>query len=539
MRAAARVHTTTRAPLRRDAALYRLPPDASGGRWGLGRVSREFEASSGNLTEALIERMNGWAAREEAFAGLCLRREGWRRLPAEILLLDGSPSRMPLTAETARVVRAWLAERGSAIPVRVVNRREELLARVARAPGETLVLSQTAQRSLYDSHLAEALGERGVVVVPGPITAPGGPLSNKKVTYELLNGVKENRNGHGGRLTARYAAIEVDGDGPAASARAILEEAARLSRRWKTSTFFVKPQEGGGGRGGFRLDLFPEGFAIPDLGRLGVPPARPYPLPLPLDPDDRGHVRALAFVAERFAASPATAKAYLQASPLTRMRKGAARAAHLAALLRRCPPLLMADLRAAAEPFAQAQRRLASAIENYEDLFEVRYQPLLCAWIDFGLFSLRAHLRMSRTGPVLESIYARLFPLEFTGQSVGVIGVDSIANRADGGMEFNRYAPLHAPLAAAVGGTDALALRLRGAFHAFGRFVGLLPRAEREALPVRAEFDISPLNGLIAEGNADPVRAHCVNTRWGRFRADTRAWLEDALAYYSWKTSGG
>ncbi|OGL64487.1 MAG: hypothetical protein A3I72_12840 [Candidatus Tectomicrobia bacterium RIFCSPLOWO2_02_FULL_70_19] len=539
MRAAAPASKTARRPLRRESSLYRLSPDASGGQWDLLRVTREFDASPGNLTEEMIERMNGWAAREEAFAGLRLRKEGWKRLPGEILLLDGSPSRMPLAPETARVVAAWLAERGAAIPVQVVNRREALLERVARSPRETLVLSQTAQRSLYDSHLAEALIERGVVVVPGPITAPGGPLSNKKTTYELLNnGHPEGSNGHPARLAARYHTIEVDGDGPAATARAILEEAQRLARKWGETAFFVKPQEGGGGRGAFRLDIFPEGFSLPDLSRLGVPPERSCPLPLPLDPADRSHLKALAFVADRFAASPATARAYLDSSPLPSLPKGGARTAHLAGLLRHCRLPLMENLRAAAEPFPKAQRRLARAIENYEDLFEVRYRPLLCEWIDFGLFSLRVHLRMSRSGPVLESLYARLFPIEFTEQSIGTIGVDSITNRTGGGMEFNRYAPLHPSLAAAAGGVDALAKRLRGAFHAFARYVRLLPPEERIALPVRAEFDLSPLNGLIAEGNADPVRAQCPNTRWERFCADSQAWLEDALAYYSWKAGG-
>lgn len=535
MRAAARSPEVARRPLRREPSLYRLTPDASGGQWDLTRVCREFDGSPGNLTEELIERMNGWAAREEAFADLRLRKMGWKRLPGEILLLDGSPSRMPLTPETARVAAAWLAERGASVPVQVLNRREALLARAARSPRQTLVLSQTAQRSLYDSHLAEALDERGVVVVPGPLTAPGGPLSNKKTTYELISNVAAGANGHVAPLAARYQTIEVDGESPAATARSILDQAGRLSREWGTAVLFVKPQEGGGGRGAFRLDVFPEGFALPDLSRLGVAPERACPLPLPLDPADRGHLRALAFVADRFAASPATARAYLDNSPLPSLRKGGARTAHLAGLLRRCRPFLVEGLRAAAEPAARAEHRLAQAIESYEDLFEVRYRPLVCEWIDFGLFSLRVHLRMSRSGPVLESLYARLFPVEFTEQSIGVIGVDSISNRTGQGMEFNRYTPLHPSLVAAAGGLDPLAKRLRGAFYAFARFVRFLPSEERTALPVRAEFDLSPLNGLISEGNADPVRAQCPNTRWERFRADTEDWLEDALAYYSWK----
>lgn len=55
-------------------------------------------------------------------------------------------------------------------------------------------------------------------------------------------------------------------------------------------------------------------------------------------------------------------------------------------------------------------------------------------------------------------------------------------------------------------------------------------------MPVRAEFDISPMSGLIPEGNADPVRGHCANSRWLSFCANTGEWLEDALAYYSWKS---
>ncbi len=540
MRLPFRPGLATPALLRRSPSLYRLTPDASGGRWDLLRVSREFDAPQGELTEDLIEHLNDWAAGESVFSGLALRGEEPKRLPSAILFLDGSPSRMPLTAETARVASAHLAERGLSIPTRVVNLREELLERVARAPRETLVVSQAAQRSLYDARLAEALVSRGVVVVPGPLTAPGGPLSNKKTTYELLNGVNldPEANGYPSRLTARYQTVEVNGGSAAAAAEAILDAAARLSREWRTTALFVKPQEGGGGRGCFRIDAFPEGFALPDLSRLGTAAERVVPLPLPLDPANRSHLKALAWLGHRFEASPATSKAYLHGDRL-RPWGGVGTTALLGRLLRECRPSLEEGLRRAAEPRHTARERLARAIENYEQLFGVPYRPLICDWIDFGLFSVRAHFRLGRRGPLLEALYARLFPIEFTDKSVGIVGVDSIANRTEGGMEFNRYSPLLPVLADSVGGAEALCARIHGAFHAFARFVALLPPEERERLPVRAEFDLSPLNGLIAEGNADPVRAQCPNSRWERFCANCQAWMEDALSYYSWKSGEG
>jgi hypothetical protein len=142
-------------------------------------------------------------------------------------------------------------------PIHVINRRDELMARVARAPRETLVLSQCAQRSLYDARLSEMLVNMGAIVVPGPLTAPDGPLSNKEKTYEFLNdggGNSENQTaknraaGKGGRMTAPYQALSVDGRVARITAEAIIDKAEELGERWGNTTFFVKPQQGGGGR---------------------------------------------------------------------------------------------------------------------------------------------------------------------------------------------------------------------------------------------------------------------------------------------------
>ena len=179
---------------------------------------------------------------------------------------------------------------------------------------------------------------------------------------------------------------------------------------------------------------------------------------------------------------------------------------------------------------------MSSAIENYEQVFDARYLPLICNWIDFGLFSVRVHLRLSREGMVVETLYARLFPVEFSDDSIGVVGVDSITNRTEGGMELNRYTPLVPPLVAYAGGAERLCEKIRGAFDAFARFLSLVDPCERGRIPVRAEFDLSPLNGLIAEGNADPVRAQCANSRWARFSENSAQWAEDALSLYSWKS---
>ena len=125
-------------------------------------MSREFDSPDGDLNETLIENLNQWASREPRFSDFRIVKDAPPiRLPGEILLLDGSPSRLPLTMETARVMRAHLKQLGLSIPVRVLNRREELLARAAKSPKELLVISQTAQRSLYDATLAKVLEDRG------------------------------------------------------------------------------------------------------------------------------------------------------------------------------------------------------------------------------------------------------------------------------------------------------------------------------------------------------------------------------------------
>ena len=522
----------------REPSLYHLTPDASGGAWDLYRVSQEFDSIEGDLNETLIESLNHWASREPRFADLRILEDSPPiQRPGEILLLDGSPSRLPLTMETARVMRAHLKQLGLSIPVRVLNRREELLARAAKAPKELLVISQTAQRSLYDATLAKVLEERGIVVAPGSLTAPGGPLSNKKTTYELLNGNGKNvqnpkSDGHGHRLTARYEVVELNGGRPADTAAAILDSASALSQKWGAGTFFVKPQEGGGGRGCFRLDVYPNGFGMPDLSRLGVAAEHATPLPLSLDAENPYHLQAMDWLVQRFQASPATSRAYIK----TQRVEGGSSPDVLGEMLRNCAPRLESELREASRSREDSIRLLASAIENYEQVFDTRYLPLICNWIDFGLFSIRVHLRLSREGIVVETIYARLFPVEFSDDSVGVVGVDSITNRTEGGMELNRYAPLLPPLVAYAGGAERLCEKIRGAFDAFARFLSLLDPGERGRVPVRAEFDLSPLNGLIAEGNADPVRAQCANSRWVRFSENCAQWTEDALSFYSWKS---
>ena len=530
--------TSSHPRIAREPSLYHLTPDASGGAWDLYRVSQEFDSPDGDLNETLIESLNHWASREPRFEGLRILDDAPPvRRPGEILLLDGSPSRLPLTMETARVMRAHLKQLGLSIPVKVLNRREELLARAARAPKELLVISQTAQRSLYDAPLARVLEERGIVVAPGSLTAPGGPLSNKKTTYKLLNGNGTDAKDPEAddperRLTAGYEVVELNGGRPADTAAAILEGATALSRKRGTGTFFVKPQEGGGGRGCFRLDVYPNGFGLPDLSRLGVATDHAIPLPLSLDAENHEHLQAMDWLVHRFQASPATAKAYVK----TRRAGGGASPDVLGQILKNCAPRLESELREASRTREDSIRLLASAIENYEQVFDARYLPLICDWIDFGLFSVRVHLRLSREGPVVETLYARLFPVEFTDDSIGVVGVDSITNRTEGGMELNRYAPLVPPLVAFAGGAERLCGKIRGAFDAFARFLSLLGPEELGRVPVRAEFDLSPLNGLIVEGNADPVRAQCANSRWERFSRNCAQWTEDALSFYSWKS---
>ncbi|MBT5948227.1 MAG: hypothetical protein HOG94_11190, partial [Nitrospinaceae bacterium] len=499
------------------------------------RVSQEFDSETGNLTEDIIGHLNDWARTSEAFSDMGLKtQEPGGPQPREILLLDGSPNRLPLSAETARIINAHLTAQGLSIPIHVINRRDELMARVARAPRQTLVLSQTAQRSLYNARLAEVLVGMGAIVAPGPLTAPGGPLSNKEKTYEFLGGEEPTKGSEQAikdepkRMTARYRAVSVDGRVAVATADAILDTADQLREKWDNTTFFVKPQRGGGGIGCFRIGVHPEGYSLPDLSRLGIASERLNPMSLSLDPGNLVHVRALAWLAGRYAKSPATTRAYLHNGDLTQ--------GNLAKLMESSLPILEENLKRSIEPKSRVRERLAQAIENYQQLFGQAYHPLICDWIDFGLYSVRVHIRLTRSGPVLESLYARLFPVEFTHQTIGTVGVDSIANHEGEGMEFNRYAPLVPQLVDLVGGTDVLCDKIKNSFYAFQRFVDFLPTKERERMPVRAGFDISPLSGLIPEGNADPVRGYCANTRWSSMYTNTSEWAEDALAYYSWKS---
>ncbi|MFQ5896420.1 MAG: hypothetical protein ACE5JJ_11505, partial [Nitrospinota bacterium] len=360
-------------PLGRALSLYR-PPLGGGPRGGttLEDVAAEFDGPAGRLTESLIRALNRKAADDPELAQERLEPLPLGPLPAQVILIDASPNHLPLSPETSRIAREYFRELGAAIPVHVVNRREELLARVALDPGRTLVLSQCASRQAYDRGLAQELTKRGVAVVPGPLTAPGGILSNKLATYDLLS-----RSG-GEPLVPPYAPLESGGDDPARCAAAILEGADRLSRAWSCGALCYKPPEGGGGLGCFQLGLRDGRYFLPDLSRLGGGPFQVCPYYPPFSPEDPALVAALAWVFRRFKRSPLTARAYLPLDPRELLRQnGASRLPDaLAELLREGEARGEGRHLPALFSREEALARLASAIDRFQREYGRPYRPL-------------------------------------------------------------------------------------------------------------------------------------------------------------------
>ena len=128
---------------------------------------------------------------------------------------------------------------------------------------KTLLISQCVDKEVYNVNLAAELESKGVVLVPGKATAPGSVFSDKDSTYRLLS-----ENGSDWQEVARYRKVDVDGKTTAQVVDNIFEFLDELKRETGERTFFVKPREGGGGLGGFRITITDNGYIIPDLSKV-------------------------------------------------------------------------------------------------------------------------------------------------------------------------------------------------------------------------------------------------------------------------------
>ena len=183
----------------------------------------------------------------------------------------------------------------------------------------------------------------------------------------------------------------------------------------------------------------------------------------------------------------------------------------------------------------QARKKLTEAIKIFEKKFYRRYVPLVNEHIDFGLWGLRAHYRLSSEGPILETMYHRVFQLGFTEEGLGYVGSDNISNKQTGDLEITRLGPVNEIMLDAIGGEKALFDTLFTGAEALAALTGLVPEEERGHIPLRLQLDLAAISRRIGEGNADTARGLCLASRWPEFVRNAEEWLEDSLGYYGWK----
>ena len=86
----------------------------------------------------------------------------------------------------------------------------------------------------------------------------------------------------------------------------------------------------------------------------------------------------------------------------------------------------------------------------------------------------------------------------------------------------------------AIGGEENLNRALTVGARSMAYLVDLQPPELRDRVPVRVQTDLAAPSALLCEGNADTARGLSLASTWDRLVKNTREWLEDGLAYYSW-----
>ncbi len=451
-------------------------------------------------------------------------------MPEKILVINASHDDLPTSDETARIFEDLCREKGYDVPAIVVDRKEDLEKEIEGAEEKTLIISQCVDKEVYNTGLSSQLADKGVIIVPGRITAPGSVFSDKDSTYKLLS-----ENGSRWDTVARYRRVPVENKSTKKVVEGIFSAVDELESELDHKTFFVKPHEGGGGLGGFRLTKHNGGYIIPDLSKVTGNNEEIHPTFIDIDAEDINKLREILWIYRLFASDEKMSRNYLKVTlPVVGKEEDKALGIlkkYLFASEKKRKNRL-AVMTASRE---EAKKRLVDSIDIFEKKFKKRYTPLVNEHLDFGLWGLRAHYRLSRTGPLLETIYHRVFQLAFTEEGLGYLGSDNISNKQTGDLEILRLGPVNEIMMNAVGGKDALFETLLKGVEALIELDGLLSPEERHHVPVRLQLDLAAVSQRIGEGNADTARGLCLASRWPKFVHNTREWLEDSLEYYSWK----
>jgi hypothetical protein len=489
-----------------------------------------FDGPEGDFNARLVEGFNAFLRDGEIFPKLHLKPfDTYKQFPKKIIIINASHDNLPTSYETARIFKEFLSESNHEIDICVVNTREELMTEVAQNPKETLVASQCVDKNVYNVGIAEDLESMGVVIVPGKITAPGSVLSDKDSTYRLLSS-----GGTRWDSVARYRKVS-DEDGDVENiGRDIIDAIDGLAVETGDDIFFVKPHEGGGGLGGFRISKKGDRYIIPDLSKVSGDDSVIHPTFIDVDLNDTAKLRELIWVYKLFSTNEQMKANYLfKRLPLEDVGEEEALRI-LREYLEGCEEKRERKLEAMCLSREETEAKLTAAIKIFEKKFKRRYVALVNEHIDFGTWGLRAHYRLSEQGPLLETMYSRIFQLAFTEEGVGYLGSDNISNKQTGELEILRLGPINAIMLEAIGGKKALFDTLLEGARALANLAALVPAEEREYLPLRAQFDLATLSQRIGEGNADTARGLCLASRWNKFIDNNREWLVDSLTYYSW-----
>jgi hypothetical protein len=510
----------------RCAELYRLGYDGPVREAPFFRHSHQgFDGAPGELGDDLMRRFNARAAEDPRLNRWALELPAPGARPRTLALIDASNDRLPTGPESWRVLADLVTRDGLPARVLLVNTREELLAAVADDPGSCLVFSECVDARAYDLALLGELEARGVVVIPGAVTAPGSIFTDKGATYDMLA-----RAGYADKV-ARYQRVPPDGRDVDQVVAALLEAAEAQQGPWGTSRFFVKPVTGGSGVGGFRLEITPRGFFIPDLSKVTGEIEERHPLPMELPPDNEARVAELVWIIRMFESDPYYRAEYVHVDLATLRARHGVRDDHEA--LRRhlvdCEARQHERALSHSLSHDECHARLAAAIARYEAHFGKRYDPLLNEHIDFGAWGLRAHYRLSARGVQVETLYARIFQLALTEEGAGYVGSDNISNKHTGRLEPLRLTPIRPEMVRAVGGEAAFeALLVTGAL-ATDALIASQPEPLRRLVPVRCQVDLAPISDKVGEGNADTARGQAIGTRWPSFVESQREWFRDGI----------
>lgn len=488
-----------------------------------------FDEVEGDFNTCLVDEFNFFMKKEGFFEkeGLMPYSKLKQKLPAKILVVNASHDDLPTSHETARVFQDKLPQ----VKIKVVNTKEEILDEIGDNPHGVLLVSQCVDKKVYDANFAEKLEKKGVVIVPGVVTAPGGVFSDKDSTYKLLSD-----NGQDWSEVAVYKKVKVESRSYNVLADSILKAVDSLQEQTKKNKFFVKPHEGGGGLGGFRINKTEEGYVIPDLSKVSGETSEIHPDFIDFDLSHKGKLVELLWIYCLFSSDENMSKNYIKVKlPLLEIEDEEEALGVLMKYLLNSSEKRREKLRDMALSREEAVKCIADAIKAFESKFKRKYIPLVNEHLDFGLWGLRAHYRLTEEGPMLETMYHRIFQLAFTEEGVGYVGADNISNKQTGDLEIERLGPINQIMFDSIGGEKALFKTLLKGSRALVMLNNLVSSRERGKLPLRLQVDLAVPSKRIGEGNADTARGLCLASRWPEFVRNNQEWLKDSLNYYSWK----